>query len=82
MSEEVKTYTHRKRNTKKAAKTEDIKEELTPIYKNVKPLSERPKGIHTSDKKEEPTPQLDGFVIAKQPKSINETSDAGPFTSL
>ena len=29
------------------------KEELTPRYKNIKPLRERPKGIHTRDKKEE-----------------------------
>ena len=28
-------------------------EELTPRYKNVKPLNERTKGIHTSDKEEE-----------------------------
>ena len=30
-------------------------EELTPRYKNVKPLRERPKGIHTKDNEEEPT---------------------------
>ena len=29
-------------------------EELTPRYKNVKPLRERPKGIHTKDNEEEP----------------------------
>ena len=57
-------YTRRKKNTKteektediKEEKTEDIKEELTPRYQNVKPLSERPKGIHTSDNEEEPVP--------------------------
>ena len=49
----------RKKNTKKEEKTEDIKEELAPRYKNIKPLSERPKGIHTNEEEpneEEPAP--------------------------
>ena len=71
--------TRRNRNTKKEAKTEDIKEELTPRYKNVKPLSERPKGIHTSDneetKEEEPKDNNEEEEPKEEPKEEPEDNN-------
>ena len=45
-------------------------EELTPRYKNIKPLSERPKGIHTSDNEETPTDARN--EVREEPKDNKE----------
>lgn len=50
-------------------------EELTPRYKNVKPLRERPKGIHTSDNEEEtkaPTDARDEVRDNEEEQEENE----------